>query len=495
MGKQGETVVVVGAGLGGLSAAVSLQAEGYQVTVVEKNQHFGGKLNEMTDQGFNFDLGPSILTMPYIFEQLFARAGKNFYDYVAIEQLPLEWRSFFQDGTTIDLYSDLQDMQDKNSSLTEQDVQEFEKLLKYGERMYELTDHGYFRRGLDTFREVTKYYGWLKSLRGFDVFSTMDDVISRHISNTYLKDTLNFFIKYVGSSPYRAPAVMTLLPYIQNEFGLWYVRDGLYRLAEGIYRVAREIGVEFEFSQKVVSAKTEGDRIISVLTESGSLYSADYFLSNMEVLPFYKDVTEEPVKKLNKYSSFEPSCSGYVMHLGVRGEYPQLAHHNFFFSEHPKKHFETIFEDYELPEDPTIYLVAAGKTDSGVAPQGHENLKILPHIPHIQDREFTEEQYQRFEKNIITKLEKMGLKDLEQKTVYKHVWRPKDIHEHYLSNRGSIYGVVADKEKNKGFKFPKQSDIYRNLLFAGGSVNPGGGMPMVSLSGQLAADKLLEKNV
>ncbi len=492
MNRKSE-VVVIGAGLGGLSAAVSLRAAGYPVTVVEKNDHFGGKLNELDDAGYRFDLGPSILTMPHVFEDLFGRAGKDFYDYVKIQQLPLEWRSFFEDGVTVDLFSDISVMQEENDVVDADDVEAIRDYLEYGRKMYELAREGYFDAGLDTMSEVVKHYGVIRAFRGFEIFASMDDVVSRYLHNPYLRDIMNFFIKYVGSSPYRAPAVLNLLPYIQNAFGLWYVPGGMYRLAEGIYRLAKDIGVEFSFGERVVGARRESGRITAVETESGLLYPGDVFVSNMEVIPFYEEVTRESEDTLDTYSAFEPSCSGYVLHLGVDREYPNLAHHNFFFSADPESHFDTIFSQYRLPEDPTIYLVATTRTDSTTAPPGHENIKILPHIPHIGDTPFTEAEYTAFEDRILDKLERMGLPGLREHTVYRDVWWPEDIRRMYRSNRGSIYGVVSDKDKNRGFKAPKASREYDNLFFVGGSVNPGGGMPMVSLSGQRAADLVLSR--
>jgi len=488
--KHGRSVAVIGAGLGGISAAISLAAEGYSVEVYEKNEHLGGKLNILQDKGFTFDLGPSILTMPHIFQRLFQKAGERMEAHVPTVQLELEWRTFFPDNRRIDLYNDLELMDEENSELTEKHRKELESFMDYAREMYELARPGYFEEGIDTTREAVKFYGLFKAFRGFDIFSSMDDVVSRHISSPHLQDLVNFFIKYVGSSPYRAPAVLTLLPYIQNEFGLWYIPGGMSRLAEGLENIARKLGVEFNLNSEIVGASLEEGRITSLQSRSAGKIEADIFVSNMEVIPFYRDITGEDQEFLSNYSSFEPACSGYVLHLGVDKKYPQLQHHNFFFSSNPRKHFADVFKNYSLPEDPTIYLVASSRTDSTVAPEGCENLKILPHIPYIQDEPFTASEYDRLEERLLNKLEEMGLKGLRDNIIYRDVWRPEDIRENYYSNRGSIYGVVADRQKNRGFKAPKSSEKYDNLYFVGGSVNPGGGMPMVALSGQQVADKI-----
>ena len=195
------------------------------------------------------------------------------------------------------------------------------------------------------------------------------------------------------------------------------------------------------------------------------------------------------MKSLEKY---QPACSGLVLDLGLDRKYPQLAHHNFFFSENQREHFHSVFRKRQLPPDPTIYLVAASTTDPTVAPEGCDGLKILPHIPHIDDdNPLTHEDYMAFKERVLIKLERMGLTDLRQHVVFEHCWTPHDIREQYYSNKGSIYGVVTDRFKNLAFKAPKQSTQYPNLFFVGGSVNPGGGMPMVVLCGQNVAKNVI----
>jgi diapolycopene oxygenase len=195
---------------------------------------------------------------------------------------------------------------------------------------------------------------------------------------------------------------------------------------------------------------------------------------------------------MKKLAKFEPACSGFVLHLGLKKIYEQLAHHNFFYAEDQKKHFETVFNLKKLPEDPTIYLVAPTRTDPSQAPAGCDNIKILPHIPYINDEnQYSEKDYLAFRETVLDKLERMGLKGLRDNIIVEDMWTPQDILKRYYSTRGSIYGVVSDWKKNYGFKAPKRSTKYKNLFFTGGSVNPGGGMPMVMLCGQNVCSKIV----
>ncbi|AOH55429.1 diapolycopene oxygenase [Peribacillus muralis] len=497
MTEANKTVVIIGGGLGGLSAAISMAQSGYKVSLYEKNGHLGGKLNRLEQDGFGFDLGPSILTMPQIFQTLFVKSGRDMADYIPTIRLKNEWRSFFPDDSIIDLYGDLTLMLQENSCLSEKDIEEYKHFLDYARRIYEVTEEGYFDKGLDSTMEIFKQHGLLESFKGFDLFSTMYDAIRKRISNQKLRDMLAYFIKYVGSSPYDAPAVLNMMIYMQHAQGVWYVPGGMHRIAQGMVKLATELGVELYTGKAVKKLIRKGPsrEIIAAELNDGSRKTADYFISNMEVIPAYEKLLDEKPKFIKKLEKrFEPSSSGLILHLGVRKTYPQLSHHNFFFSNNLHEQMNKVFRDHELPDDPTIYVVNVNKTDPSQALPGHENIKILPHIPYIQDKPFTQDDYIKLRERVLTKLEKMGLTDLRQNIVTEDMWTPHDIETMYGSHRGSIYGTVSHRTKNRGFKHGKQSERYDNLYFVGGTVNPGGGMPMVTLSGQQVRDKIVQKD-
>jgi diapolycopene oxygenase len=236
--------------------------------------------------------------------------------------------------------------------------------------------------------------------------------------------------------------------------------------------------------------------VTSVNLADGTSHAADIIVSNMEVIPAYQKLLNEPsafTQKLDK--KFAPACSGIVLHIGTNKPFPQLAHHNFFFSENQHKHFKTVFEKQELPEDPTLYVVAPTRTDATKAPTGSDNIKILPHIPPLREgSNITHEDYVALKERCLDKMERCGIKGLRESIVVEDLLTPVDIERMYRSNRGSIYGVVTDWKRNYGFKAPKTSSKYKNLYFTGGSTNPGGGMPMVILSGQNCADRIIARH-
>jgi len=285
--------------------------------------------------------------------------------------------------------------------------------------------------------------------------------------------------------------VLNLLPHAQFAYGLLYVDGGMYELARALERLSNEAGVRVHLGTEVVALSHDGGRVATAELADGRSVEADLFVCNMEVIPAYDRLLAESPAFLRKLRKPEQAGSNLVLHLGTDREYPQLAHHNFFFSRDPKKHFADVFHNDRLPEDPTIYVVAPARTDPTQAPGGCENLQILPHIPHLQDRPFTPDEYARLRERVLDKLERMGLEDLRRHTVVEDMWTPEDIEKRYYSNRGAIYGVVADRKKNRGLKAPKKSTKYANLYFVGGSVNPGGGMPMAVLSGQQVHDRII----
>ena len=492
--KRGKKVLVVGAGLGGMSAAVSLAAEGFEVEVFEKNERIGGKLNLLETQGFRLDLGPSIIILPHLFRRLFDRAGRQMADYVQLQELSPQWRCFFEDRMVLDLHSDMRLMEAELAKLGE-DAAGYWAFMEYSRVLYRFVEEAYFERGSDTIQEILQGHGPVELLKKLDLFASMDGGVARFVKSRHLRDMLDFFIKYVGSSAFDAPALMNLLPYSQLGFGLYYVVGGMYQLARGLGRLMDDLGVRVNLGAEVKQILKSGDRVEGVVLEGGVIHRGDVVVSNMEVIPAYRQLLGESGLLLKSYELlYEPAASGLVIHLGVNRIYPQLRHHNFFFAKDVKLHLDTIHRHKRLPEDATIYLVCPTKTDRALAPEGHDIIKILPHIPYIQDPPFSPQDYEALKQRQYDKLERMGLEDLRKHIVLEHVLTPDDLQRMYYSNRGSIYGVVSNRKRNYALKAPKQSSKYRNLYFVGGSVNPGGGTPMVVLSGQKAAELIVRNH-
>lgn len=416
-------------------------------------------------------------------------------DHVSLQTVVPHWRNFFEDGSIFDLHMDPQAMKAELLKAGGKKLEkQFNRFLEYAGKQYDIIEKGYFEKGLDTKKDFGSFYDW-KSLLKMDYWRTMHGRVKQSFDNPYFVDIMDYFIKYVGSSALRAPGFMNLMSVIQFRFDLWYVKGGMYNLAIGLERLALSLGVKIHVNAEVVNIEKNNNRVTGVRLSDNTLHACDILVSNMEVIPAYQKLLDEDSSFMEKLKPFQPACSGLVLHLGTDKIYPQLAHHNFFYAQDQEKHFKTVFEDGRIPEDPTLYVVAPSRTDSSVCPEGCDNIKILPHIPHLNTpHPATQQDYEALRERVLIKMERIGIKDLRKHIIVEDMWTPKDIQQRYYSNGGSIYGVVSDRGKNFALKAPKQSTKYANLYFVGGSVNPGGGMPMVVLCGQNVANTV-EKEV
>lgn len=486
--KSGQTVVVIGAGLGGLAASVALAGQGYRVTLCEKNPRPGGKLNLLEREGYSFDMGPSILTLPQVFREVFAAGGENLESCLSLVPVRPHWRNFFEDGTVFDLVPEPERMSRELGKLKPGLDEDFQDFLRYSKRQYDAVADAYFATAADTPFQMLRRCrpGRIAAL---DLWRTMDGAVRRRLTEPKLGDVMDFFIKYVGSSALQAPAFMNMLPNVQFEFDLWYVKGGMYEIARALSGLLGKLGGVLRCHSEVLEITIRGEKASGVRLADGEQIEADWVVSNLEVIPTLRRLLPPDPGLLRRWEHrFPPACSGLVIHLGTNRPFPALAHHNFFFSADQKLHFRSVFEKGVLPEDPTLYVVAPARTDPSVCPEGCDNIKVLPHIPPLGgENEYSRNDYLQLKDLVLEKLERMGLSGLRESVVVEHVWTPEDIESKYYSNRGSIYGVVADRWKNFGFKAPKVSPRYPNLFFVGGSVNPGGGMPMVLMSGLRAA--------
>ncbi|WP_064093252.1 phytoene desaturase family protein [Rossellomorea aquimaris] len=490
-------VLIVGGGLGGMSTAIRLASEGFQVTILEKGDRLGGKLNKRGGKGFSFDTGPSILTMPWVLEKVFAHANRDINDYLDIVRVEPGWRTFFEDGKTLDVSSDLPTMLNEMKKTSHEDANNLFNYLSYCGKMYELTMKSFYKKSINGLQDLRSMHP-VKELLQMDPMKSMDAATRRFIKDKHLQQLFNFLVMYIGSSPYHAPAIMSQLTHVQLGLGVHYVKGGMYKIAEAMAKVLEELDVEVRLNCEVEDIITSNSRAEGVRTKIGEEIKGDLVVSNLEAIPCYKSLLKEhhesfkEVHELNKYA---PTVSGLVLLLGVDRTYDQLAHHNFFFSKDPRKEFKQIFDEKKLADDPTVYIGVSSKTDETQAPEGKENLFVLTHVPPLKEGEDWSIYKDNYREKIITKLERMGVSDLKKHIEYEYTFTPNDLENLYGANGGSIYGTVTDRKLNGGFKIPNKSRILSNMYFVGGSTHPGGGVPMVTLSGQLTAELIMEEQV
>jgi len=481
-------VLVIGAGLGALSGALRLAKMGFDVTLFEKNATIGGKLNEKKLGAYRFDTGPSLLTMPFVIDELFEFCGfarQDFLDFVPVEPI---CRYFYPDGATLDASANIEQMKREIAKLSPRDAEVYESFLAYTERLYKLTADIFLFSPIHEFAEILKWQNLPTLLRlpQIDPLRTVHAGVARFFKDARLVQLFDRYATYNGSNPYRAPATLNVISYVEYVLGSYYIRGGMYRLAEALLSLAQKLRVKIHSSARVEKILHDGHRV-NGLQVNGEKIAADFVLCGQDVVVAHNELIDGFEKHRKKLNRLEPSCSGLVYLWGVKRQHPQLAHHNIFFSADYQKEFAQIFDEKKPPDDPTIYVAITGKSDLAHAPAGGENWFVLLNMPCLNNGIKWQDETTRVRRVVLEKLRRTGL-DIANQIEAEFVLSPEDFYKNYLSNRGSIYGISSNS-RSTAFKRPaNRSRELRGLYFAGGSTHPGGGIPLVLLSGKIAAE-------
>ncbi len=498
--RNGARVVVIGGGLAGSAAAVRLASAGHAVTVVDPNAHLGGKMNVWEEGGYRFDMGPTIVTMPKSLRRLFNDCGRELDDYVNLVELDPQWRCFYADGTRIDLWSNVERMQAELQRLNPRDAAAYPKFLDYARKMLQISEEFFFWKPYGGMRDLLSEYGvfnpaGMKLGTQVHPFTSLHTIVARHFRDPRIAQLFDHFVQYVGSSPFMAPAILTLIAAVQADQGVWYPMGGTGAIARALERLADEFGVRRVQGRTVTRINLEGRRVNGVQLDTGEDLPADCVVSNADVIRTYTELLDHPeaaaLVRRDK-ARLEPACSGVVLYLGCDRTWDHLAHHDFIFSEDPDDEFRDIYERRVPAKDMTIYLAIPSLTDPGVAPPGHTALYALVHTPYRTDRVNWATEGPRYRDAIIQRLEERGLTGLRESIRVERMLTPVDIERLYRSSGGSIYGLLTQKGLGAAFKPGNRCSLFTGLYHAGGSVNPGAGVPMVLMSGQVAADCVLQ---
>jgi len=476
-------VIVIGAGLGGLAASALLAGKGYRVTVLEKNKEPGGKMNRVSEKGYRFDTGPSLLTMPDIIDSLFEACGKKREDYLTFLPVSPLCRYFFADKTVFDNYSDPKKNAGELLKIAPDELDNYHSFLSYASDLYDKTSGAFLNNPLYDTSDLKQLN--FPDFFGIDAFSTVASRVDSVFGSPYLRQFFKRFTTYNGSSPFQAPAKLNVIPHVEINMGGYYVKGGLYSIAKALEKLARELHVEFQFEKEVREISCTANRAEAVILSDGSELKADIIVSNSDASEtLLKLLPKEavPRRKRVKQKKLEPSCSGFVLLLGISKKYESLAHHNIFFSSDYRREFNSIFNEKKLPGDPTIYIANTSHSDPDHAPEGHSNLFILVNAPYLTEDQNWEAQSRKYPEIIISKLENSGLDGLRNSVEFSKIITPEDFYKRYRSNRGSIYGTSSNS-KFSAFSRPKnKTSFIDGLYLTGGSTHPGGGIPLVLLS-------------
>lgn len=471
-------VVVVGGGLGGMATAARLAKSGARVSLIERNSALGGKVAEHRAEGFRWDIGPSLLTMPDVIEDL-----EQALDFPAppLHRLDAVCRYFWPDGHQLDA---------DEAFCREPEVAAF---LEYARGIYELSGEAFLRHPPNEFwRPLVDPSQWrhLVHLPKITTFRTLSEDVRRRFSDPHLVQLFERFATYNGSSPYRTPATFNVIPYVENAFGAWYPEGGIRALAGWLTDALIHLGVDVHTD--TVATLYDGT---TLQTNTGKNWKPDVVVCNGEVPGAYERwIRHSGFRHVQKQVEPEEwSLSGFVLLLGVNRKYPNLRHHNIFFSEDYPGEFRSLFEKREMPEDPTIYINISACTTPEDAPEGHDNYFILVNAPsETRDIDWSIRApfYQRL---ILAKLEEMGLESLSRHVVYSKTFSPADFAHRDLSTGGALYGAASHGIRASLFRPPIVSPHDPKLFFVGGSTHPGGGIPLVLLSARMASEAVIRK--
>ncbi len=482
-----EKAVIIGAGIGGLATSIRLRAKGYHVTVFESNAYPGGKLHEKTVNGFRFDMGPSLFTMPWLVDELFLLCKKNPKDYFDYKRKKTICNYFWQDGTTFSAASTRERFIAEASQKFNEPPQKLLAYLNGNQRKYELTRGVFLEKSLhklstylslETLKAATKI-----GVMGID--ESLNDWNSKFFENPKLVQLFNRFATYNGSSPYKTPGIMSMIPHLEMDLGTYFPYGGMHQITRSLYTLAKEIGVEFKFNAPVERIAVKHKKVSGVITPSGE-ESASVVVSNMDIFPTYQKLLADQVQPM-KVLEQERSSSALIFYWGIQRTFPQLDLHNIFFSADYESEFDCIFNKRTLFEDPTVYINITSKEESKDAPKGCENWFVMINTPgdYGQDWKTLKQQAR---KRIIEKLNSILGCTLEDHIVEEMVLEPKGIEANTSSYRGALYGAASNSKFSAFLRHPNFTNKIRGLYFCGGSVHPGGGIPLCLLSAKIVSD-------
>ena len=462
-----KTALVLGGGFAGLSAAVHLALAGLEVTLLEQAPSLGGKAGEVRENDYRFDTGPSVFTLPHVVEELFKAAGEA----VPFELWPLEplCRYLYPSGRVWDVS---QDVDKTTAQLSQKEADAYRALLEVARKLFEASApvfvYGRSPSPLDMMR-----YGLRHGLAA-QPFKTLDGLINAYGASPDLKQFFLRFATYFGADPYRAPAVLHNIAWVELGLGVSYPVGGIHAVVVGLESLAKRLGVRVCTGVKVERLETRGSRLDTVHTSAGT-FGADVVVSSLDIVRTYR-----LLGKKARVEGLEPSLSGFVLLLGVTGETPGLAHHSISFSNDYAAEFRALAAG-KFSDDPTLYFYVSSKFQPQDAPPGAENLFVMANAPALRDGETLDEE--AYAEHLLKVLERRGF-DISSRVKVKHVLGPQ--HLAGLAHRGSIYGAAPHSLLSTLRPSPRVRGV-SNLVLAGGSVYPGGGIPLALLSGKNAA--------
>ena len=484
-----QKALIIGAGIAGIATAIRLAVKGYAVQVFEANAYAGGKLSEFEQEGYRFDAGPSLFTMPQYVDELFALAGKEPKQYFTYQKLDVVCHYFYPDGTHLKAYADPDKFADEANNQTGEPTANIQKYYRNSNRIYDITNHVFLEQSLHRLKTYLSKQTVKSILRLFqiDAFRTMHRANQSFFRDKRLVQYHDRYATYNGSNPYKAPATLNVIPHLEQNFGAYFPDGGMYSITASLVKLAQDLGVQFHYEQPVEEIIIEGGRAIGLKVNS-NLIAADVIVSNMDVWFTYRKLLKNhprlfPENILNQ----ERSSSALIFYWGIKQKFLQLDLHNIFFSANYEAEFDAIWNEKTIYKDPTVYLNISSKFKPNDAPEGCENWFTMINVPANTGQDW-DELITEARMNIIQKLSAQLGQDISPLIVNESILDPRSIESKTSSYQGSLYGTSSNSQFAAFLRHANRSSKVSNLYFCGGSVHPGGGIPLALLSAKIVAD-------
>ena len=483
-------VAIIGSGIAGIATSIRLKAKGFDVTVYEKNSFPGGKLSSFKLGEFRFDAGPSLFTMPQYVDELFEISGENPKEHFKYKRKKIACKYFWEDESIFNAYSDKEKFYDECENKFNVERKQIKKYLNKAKKKFDLTRKIFLEKSLHKINSFLNYET-LKALFNLNIYQinkNLDEVNQKEIEEKHLVQLFNRYATYNGSSPYKTPGMMTLIQHLESHYGTYIPLKGMNDISNSLYRLAERKGVKFEFESEVKKIEIQNNQATGIIVNN-KLKRFDKIVSNSDVYSTYKYLLKE---KLNHNSlKQERSSSAIIFYWGIKKIYKQLDLHNIFFSDNYEKEFKYIFDENKIIDDPTIYVNITSKDVPADSPESCENWFVMVNSPFNTGQDW-EKIKNTLRSNIISKLERILKENISNNIVEERIYTPVDLESNTNSHQGSLYGISSNNKFSAFLRHPNFLKKIPNLYFCGGSVHPGGGIPLCLLSAKIVSN-LIEK--
>lgn len=479
--------IIIGSGVAGIACALRLNHRGYKVTVLEANENFGGKIQEFNLNGFRWDMGPSLFTLPHLIDELFELYGvepKNHFNYHRKETI---CNYFWNDGSSFSVNSDSCKFINDASKFFNEDPEKLGDYLINSQNKYDLTADLFIEKSLhkaSTFLNK-KAVKAVSNIKALDTNLSLNEVNEKYFRNPKTIQFFNRFATYNGSSPYKTPGIMSMIPHLEMNLGTYYPKNGMRSIVDSLVQFGKEKGIEF-IAQKKVKEIELNDKNVKGVRTADEFYDADLVISNSDVYPTYKNLLPN-LEMPKSVKTEEKSSSGIIFYWGIKKNFPQLDLHNIFFAENYREEFEQIFGNKGFNIDPTIYLNISSKEEKQDAPDGCENWFVMINTPNNLGQNW-EETRMKLRQTVINKLNKILGCKLEDLIVAEDYLDPVRIEQRTSSHLGALYGAASNSKFAAFLRHPNFKSNIKGLYFCGGSVHPGGGIPLCLSSAKIVAN-------